>query len=235
MTEQRTMSTSVTTPACIGVVMDGNRRWARARNVSTIEGHTEGFKKLKEVVEWCKEDGVSHVVAYAFSTENWRRAEEEVGGLMNLMRHVLQHELAELRTHDVAVHVVGALDRFPEDLQQAIAELHATNPKDATRHLWSCASYGGRAEIVAAMQTLLAKGVDDVDEQGFAQAVWTAGMPDPDLIVRTGGQRRLSNFLTWQSVYSELFFLDTLWPDLTRTEWDTMLAEYCARKRNFGA
>jgi len=234
MVEEHTTQGDASHPTAVGVIMDGNRRWAQGRGKPVTEGHRAGYGKLKEVVEWCKEGGVYDLVVYAFSTENWRRAEEEVGGLMQLMRHVLEHELAELRSHDVAVRVVGNLARFPEDLQQSIARLHETNSPDAQYRLWVCASYGGRAEIVDAAAKLVRVG-GEVTEARFTEALWSHGMPDPDLVVRTGGQQRLSNFLPWQSVYSELFFLDTLWPDFSRDEWNAVLAEYGERKRNFGA
>lgn len=232
--EAQTTHEEVARPNAVGVIMDGNRRWAKQRDMPTVEGHRAGYARLKEVLEWCKEDGVHDLAVYAFSTENWHRAEEEVGGLMRLMRYVLEHELSELRSHDVAVHVVGDLARFPDDLQQSIARLHETNSPDAQYRLWVCASYGGRAEIVHAAAKLLEAGGDGTEAR-FAEALWSAGMPDPDIVIRTGGQQRLSNFLPWQSVYSELFFLDTLWPDFSREEWGGVLAAYAARKRNFGA
>lgn len=221
-------------PTCVGCIMDGNRRWAKAHDQDVRGGHAAGYETLKQVVSWCKDMGVRHLVVYAFSTENWNRGEREVGCLLDLMRTVLRTQLEELRSHDVAVHVVGDIARFPEDLQSEIAHLHETNPTEARYHLWACTSYGGRAELVAAAQRLVEDGVTDVTEDSFSEALWTADMPDPDLIIRTGGQQRLSNFLPWQSTYSELFFLDLLWPDLDRTTWNNVLHEFAQRKRNYG-
>jgi undecaprenyl diphosphate synthase len=222
------------TPTCVGIIMDGNRRWARARNLPTFEGHQKGYAKLKEVAEWCKEAGVAHLALYAFSTENWNRSKEEVSYLMDLFGIMLRTELPKLRKENTAVYVAGKIELFPESLQKAILDMHATNPKDATQHIWVCASYGGRAEILAGVNALLASGVKEVDEQAFADSLWTAGMPEPDIIVRTSGEHRLSGFLTWASVYSELFFIDSYWPDFSKREFMDVLEEYYARERMRG-
>ncbi len=220
-------------PHSIGIIMDGNRRWARERGLPTLEGHRAGYAKLKEVAAWCRDVGVRHLAVYAFSTENWKRDVNEVAYLMDFMRIAFREQLSELRKERTAVHIVGKLDLLPADLQETVCTLHDTNPSDATHHLWACVSYGGRAEIVDAVNVLREEdGV--VDEDAITRALWTAAMPAPDIIVRTGGEKRLSNFLMWHSGYSELFFLDTLWPDFSRDTFDTVIAEFMARKRNFG-
>lgn len=213
--------------------MDGNRRWARAHGLPTLEGHRRGYKKLEEALTWCKEAGIMHLAVYALSTENWNRSPEEVAHLVDLFRDMS----VDLKTRvepDAAIHFVGDRTRFPEDVQRSMERTHADNPPEATHHLWVAASYGGRPEILAAVNALLARGVEHVDEATFARALWSAGMPDPDLIIRAGGEQRLSNFLTWGSVYSELYFAPTYWPAFTRREFDTILAAYATRERRHG-
>jgi len=228
------MSVEKSTPECVGVILDGNRRWAKEQGLSSYEGHKEGFENLKRLAEWAKEEGVPHLAVYIFSTENWKRTKEEVGYLMNMMRTQLKKQFTELKGEDVAVHFVGDLTLFDADIQELIREMHEANPKNPKRHLWLAASYGGRAEIVSAVNTLLESGAQKVTEEDFERVLWTSGMPDPDIIIRTGGDKRLSNFLTWASVYSELFFVDTFWPAFSREQFLGILKEYDERKRNFG-
>ncbi len=221
-------------PTCVGIIMDGNRRWARERGLPQIEGHRVGYAKLKEVATWCRESGVRHLVVYAFSTENWNRTAEEVSYLMDLFRKVLANELTSIRKERTAVHLVGQVNRLPQDMQRMVAEMHATNPVDAVHHVWLCVSYGGRAEILDAVNVLLKQEQKVITESEFSNALWTAGMPDPDIIIRTGGERRLSGFLTWASVYSELFFLEQHWPDFSRELFDSVLTDCASRERRHG-
>lgn len=219
---------------CVGIIMDGNRRWARAQGKAVVEGHSEGYKKLQEVVRWARESGISHVAAYAFSTENWQRSEEEVGFLMRLFRSILENETEKMITERVRVCFVGDRSRFSGDMQKMMKTMEAATAiaYDLTLHLLT--SYGGRAEILAAANALVAEKATPVTEEIFAQRLWSQGMPDPDLVIRTGGEKRLSNFLSWQSVYSELFFIDTLWPAFTKEEFDSILAEFAGRERRRG-
>lgn len=228
------MSSENTIPACVGVILDGNRRWAKERNLHTLEGHKKGYENLRELTDWTREAGILHLVVYAFSTENWKRTADEVGYLMDMLRTELMKRFSELRKDDTAVHMVGDIGMLPADIQKLVQELHDSNDPDATYHVWVAMSYGGRAEIVSAVNMLLEKGVTHVSEEEFASSLWTAGMPDPDLIIRTGGNRRLSNFLTWASVYSELFFVDTFWPAFTKEEYFHILETFANRGRNFG-
>jgi len=228
------MSEKENTISCIGMIMDGNRRWAKECGVPKLKGHEKGYKKLKEATKWCREEGVQHLVVYAFSTENWNRGEDEVGYLMEMMRKLLKDDIETLREKDSAIHIVGDLVRFPQDIQKLIEDLHDSNPTDAKYHLWVAASYGGRAEIVAGVNKLVGQGVQEVTEEDFSNALWTAPMPDPEIVIRTGGKRRLSNFLTWGSVYSELFFIDTFWPAFSKEEFQEILNEYRGVGRNFG-
>jgi undecaprenyl diphosphate synthase len=212
--------------------MDGNRRWARAQGLPTLEGHRRGYEKLRDVQEWCKVRGIRHLAVYALSTENWNRSTEEVTYLMDLIR-VMLADFAERARVENAVHVVGDLARFPLDIQKSIADIHARNRTEATEHLWVAASYGGRAEILAAARALVGEGGEVTDER-FVGALWSADMPDLDLIIRTGGEQRLSNFFPWQSTYSELFFPSTYWPAFTEEEFQGILDEYAKRERRHG-
>lgn len=219
---------------CIGFIMDGNRRWARARGLPGFKGHETGYKKLQEVVRWARGAGIPHMAAYAFSTENWRRSEEEVGYMLALFRSVLENEMQKMMDERVRVRFVGDVSRFGADLRELMEKAEAATAQayDITLHL--LVSYGGRAEIVAAANALLAEGAGEATEESFAQKLWTGAMPDPDIVVRTGGEKRLSNFLPWQTVYSELFFADSFWPDFSKEEFDAVLAEFARRERRNG-
>ncbi|MBI4068194.1 di-trans,poly-cis-decaprenylcistransferase [Candidatus Kaiserbacteria bacterium] len=219
---------------CVGIIMDGNRRWAKVRGLPVFEGHNEGYKKLQEIVRAAREARIPHLVAYTFSIENWQRSSEEVGYLMKLFRTILESETEKLTKEGVRVRFVGDRSRFGEDMQAMMRKMEKqTGEKyDITLHLLM--SYGGRAEIAAAAGALLAEGAQKVTEEKFAQKLWAHPVPDPDIVIRTGGERRLSGFLPWQTVYSELFFTDTLWPDFNKEEFDSILTWYRTRKRNFG-
>ncbi|MHB1163350.1 MAG: polyprenyl diphosphate synthase [Minisyncoccota bacterium] len=219
---------------CIGIIMDGSRRWARSHNRPVFEGHTEGYEKLKEVVRWSREAGIPHVAVYAFSTENWNRSLKEVGYLLTLFRSILENETQKMLDERIRVRFVGDRSRFGEDVQKMMGEMETATAEgyDITLHLLM--SYGGRAEIVAATNALLLEGSATVTEEAFAQRLWSHSMPDPDLIIRTGGEQRLSNFLSWQSAYSELFFVDAFWPDFSRETFDSILVKFAGRARRHG-
>lgn len=229
------MNERVTAPAtCIGIIMDGNRRWAKENGLPAYEGHAEGYKKLKEAMRWSREAGIPHVVIYAFSTENWQRSAEEVSYLMQIFRSILTNEIQKMIDEGVRVRFIGDRARFSDDIRHMMENMEAktSGEHDITLHL--AMSYGGRAEIIAAANALLAGGVTSITEDAFTQKLWSHDMPDPDLIIRTGGEKRLSNFLPWQSVYSELFFTDTKWPAFTKEEFDAILAEFSTRERRRG-
>ena len=219
---------------CVGIIMDGSRRWARAHNKPVFEGHSEGYKKLQEAVRWAREAGIPHVVAYAFSTENWQRSEEEVGYLMKLFRFVLDNETKKMIDEKVRVCFVGDRARFDDDIQKGMERMEEATAKDFDITLHLAMSYGGRAEIVSAVNALLAEGKHFVSEEDFSKKLWSYPMPDPDLVIRTGGARRLSNFLPWQTVYSELFFVDAWWPDFSQEEFGKILGEFGERERRMG-
>lgn len=234
---------------CVGIIMDGNRRWAKENNLPAYEGHAEGYKKLKEIVHFAREVGIPHVAMYAFSTENWQRSEKEVGYLINLFRFILENETKKMLDERVRVRFIGDRTRFSSDMQKMMDRMEKVSATmyDITLHLLM--SYGGRAEILSAVNALFSEDRDSsrasvdakldvvkshVTEDDFIQKLWSHDMPDPDLIIRTGGEKRLSNFLPWQSVYSELFFTDTKWPAFTKKEFNAILAEFSTRERRGG-
>lgn len=219
-------------PACVGIIIDGNRRWAKAKGLPKLEGHRVGLEMVKKTTRLARSRGIKHLVVYAFSTENWSREPIEVSYLMDLFRRAIQKELKELGEEGVRIRFVGQRRRFSEDLQQAMNDAEKETKQHDAITLWMCLSYGGRAEIVAAARAAALSG--DVTENSLAQHLWTTGMPDPDIIIRTGGEKRLSGFLSWQSVYSELFFTDTFWPDFSALEFDAILAEFSTRERRHG-
>ena len=218
----------------IGIIMDGNRRWAKERGFFAWQGHEEGYKKLREVLNWCKEKNIMNVFLYAFSTENWNRAEEEVLKMMDLLRKALGNEIDSLKNEKVRVKVAGDVSRFPEDIQRGIKKLEEETKDFTEGNLILCLSYGGRAEILNAVNRITKDGKKDISEEDFEKYLWTAGAPDPDIIIRTSGEKRLSGFLPWQSVYSELFFVDTYWPAFSKEEFEAILEEYKERERRNG-
>jgi len=222
-------------PTSIAIVMDGNRRYARSVGLSNFEGHRQGVAKIKDVTRWAKDAGITNIIIYGFSTENWGRASEEVAYLMDLFAHTFGGpDLEEVIQEGFRVRVIGERERLPLSLQKIITAAE-TRTKDLLKGTLTVGiSYGGRAEILAAVNTLLAEKVASVDEEGFRKVMWTAGIPDPDLIIRTGGDNRLSNFLPWQSIYSELFFTNTYWPAFTHEEFNAILDAYAKRERRNG-
>lgn len=214
--------------------MDGNRRWARAHNKPVFEGHNEGYKKFQDVVRWAREAGIPHVAAYAFSAENWKRSEEEVGYLMKLFRFILDNETKKMIDERVRVCFVGDRARFAEDIQKGMEKMELATSKDYDITLHIAMSYGGRAEIVAATNALLSEGAQPVTEEEFSKRLWSYPMPDPDILIRTGGEKRLSGFLPWQTIYSELFFVDAWWPEFSQEIFDGIISEFNTRERRMG-
>jgi undecaprenyl diphosphate synthase len=212
--------------------MDGNRRWAKTHSLPTLEGHRKGYEKLKEVLEWAKEAGITNVMVWGFSTENWNRSKEEVDYLMNIFRTLLPNDAAELKRRGVRLKIIGQRERFAPDIQKAMTEAEQT-ASTGDHTFWLGLSYGGRAEILDTTNRLIAKG-KPVTEEEFSNALWTSGMPDPDVVVRTGGDQRLSGFLPWQGVYSELFFVTKHWPDFSKEEFQKILADFQSRDRRHG-
>ncbi len=225
--------------SCLGFIMDGNRRWATAHGLPTYEGHRKGGEVLVESIRWVRDQGIPHAVYYAFSTENWKRNEQEVAYLMDLFREWLEKLEERLAADDeepVKIRIIGRRIDFAEDLQEQMKKLEQETEKKAKARttIWLALSYGGRAEITEAVNEAIQQG-KPVTEERFEELLWTAHMPDPDMIVRTSGEQRLSNFVTWKSVYSELYFIDKHWPALTKADFDDILVEYEKRERRRGA
>jgi len=216
--------------------MDGNRRWAKENNLPTLEGHRRGMEVFFDSVDWVRDAGIPHAVYYAFSTENWQRKQEEVSYLMDLFREVLSRMDEELYKRNVRVRIIGRRMDFPDDIKNQIEEVEkkSLENKNAKTTIWVALSYGGRAEIMEAVNKAVERGVA-ITEVEFSDLLWTAQLPDADMIVRTSGEQRLSNFITWRSVYSELLFLDKHWPALTKTDFENILEEYQKRNRRIGA
>jgi undecaprenyl diphosphate synthase len=228
-------------PTHVAIIMDGNGRWAASRHLPRIAGHREGAGAVRRTIRAAIEQGVGWLTIYAFSSENWRRPRGEVLDLTGLLRQYLKSEIDELRENGVRLRVIGDRDRFDADIQRDLAQAEWDTAQNTRLNLTVALSYGARAEIVAAAQRL-AEAVREgrldpgqIDESCVAEALATAGIPDPDLIIRTSGEQRLSNFLLWQAAYAELIFLDVLWPDFNAEHFAAALAEYARRERRFGA
>ena len=221
-------------PHCIGIILDGNRRFAKARGLPTLEGHRRGYEKVKEIMRWAQEAGISFVIAYAFSTENWNRTPEEVSYLMDLFKEALTRQVQELKAEGIRVRCIGERERFSPELQKLMKDAEEETTRLPGSTLVLALSYGGRADIVQAARRAVREGKTNITESEFSPLLWTHGIPDPDLIIRTGGEHRLSGFLTWQSVYSELFFTDTYLPDFSKEEFSAILTEYAKRERRMG-
>jgi undecaprenyl diphosphate synthase len=213
--------------------MDGNGRWASARGLDVAEGHRAGSRALRPVVETAIDVGVASLAVYAFSTENWTRAEDEVSALMEIFGETIDRELHDLAEEGVHTRFVGRRDRAPGWLLEKMEELERATDAARRLHLWIAFDYGGRAEIVETARRLAVEG-GPFDEESFARRLYAPEMPDPDLVIRTSGELRLSNFLLWQSAYSEYVFTDTLWPDFGPEEFRSALEDYAQRRRRFG-
>ena len=227
-------------PQHVAVIMDGNGRWAKRQGLPRIMGHKRGVDALKDLLRCCQDWGIQALTAYAFSTENWKRPQEEVDFLMTLFQRVLRQELREMVEENVQIKFVGNLQALPRSLQQEISRsMEATKDNGGIRFLVAT-NYGGRQEILQACQAI-AKQVqqgllqpDEINEQVFESHLYTAGITDPDLLIRTSGEMRLSNFLLWQMAYGEIYITDALWPDFDRAEFHRALCAYQQRERRFG-
>ena len=227
-------------PAHVAVIMDGNGRWARQRNLPRVMGHREGVEALKRTLRLCSDWGIGSLTAYAFSTENWSRPGEEVSFLMALFERVLARELQALEREQVRIRFLGELQQLPDGLQQRIADATERTAHNTGIHFTVCTNYGGRRELVLAARRLaeqVAAGQLDpaaIDENSFAAELHTAGEVDPDLLIRTSGDHRISNFLLWQLAYAELHITDVLWPDFNEAALTRALLDYQSRQRRFG-
>ncbi len=223
-------------PRHLAIIMDGNRRWARARGASELEGHAAGVEAIRELLRHAVRTGIPVLTLYAFSRENWARTDEEVVGLFGLLEQAIRSETEELRAQGVQVRLLGRLDELPPATRASIeSALAATAGGDRLR-LNIAFNYAGRTELVDAVRSIVRSGVaaEAIDESTVSHALYTSGLPDPDLVIRTGGEHRLSNFLIWQSAYAELLMSETLWPDFGPADLDDALAQYASRTRRFG-
>jgi len=227
-------------PRHIAIIMDGNGRWAKKRSLPRIQGHRIGMESLRDVITTCSRVGIEYLTLYAFSTENWFRPEEEVRALIMLLKTFVQKELNNLHRANICVHTIGEIDRLPRDICDLVRrgiEKTLNNTGMVVNFAWS---YGAREEILRAMRAIAAKTASGeldpaaIDAQCIAQHLYTADMPDPDLLIRTSGEMRISNFLLWQIAYTELYITDVLWPDFREEETLRAIAEYQKRKRRFG-
>ncbi len=220
----------------VAIIMDGNGRWAERRGLPRIQGHREGLKRVEELVKYAPKKGVRFLTLYAFSTENWRRPPKEREFLFSLFEMYLKQKRDDLKSGGIRLKIIGLRDRLPEHLVSLIEETETYLREGNNLTLQIAFNYGGRAEIVYAVNRLLAEGkaIGRVDEEVFSQYLFTSGVPDPDLLVRTSGEMRISNFLLWQCAYTEFYFTDVLWPDFTEAEFDKALQEFSRRRRRFG-
>ncbi len=224
-------------PRHVAVIMDGNGRWATQRGLPRAAGHRAGTENIRRIIERFADHGVQYLTLYAFSTENWNRPEKEVRLLIRLLRFFIKRELSNLHKNGIRLQMLGHLATLPDWLQKQVSDAIALTKDNDRMTLNICFSYGGRDDILMAMQAMMRAELNasDITEDTVSQYLSTAGAPDPDLLIRTGGDMRISNFLLWQAAYAELYFTDTFWPDFGREDTDMALAEYGRRKRKFGA
>jgi len=228
-------------PVHIAIIMDGNGRWAKKRLLNRIKGHEKGSETVRAVVQGCREIGIRYLTLYAFSTENWQRPKKEVDALMVLLAKFLRSELNEMVENNIRLRVIGQVDRLPDEVRKALQETMAATADKTGMDLILALSYGSRAEIVTMVQNLAEKikrgeiEPEAISAETVADHLYTRGIPDPDLLIRTSGEMRISNFMLWQIAYSEIFVTPTLWPDFSKEELLHILQNYQRRERRFGA
>ncbi len=223
-------------PQHIVLFPDGNRRWAKQKGIASLDGHKQGYNNLLDFSEWCKNRGVKVLTAFGFSTENWNRTKEEVDYLMNLLEKCLVDNMEKYNKDGVKVRVIGQKERLPESLQKSIKTTEKSTENNSNLFLNLAISYGGKWDILQAIKRIIQDKIplDEIDENLFENYLSTAGLPTPDLIIRAGGEMRMSNFVLWQGAYSELYFCQKLWPDFTEKDLDLALEEFDKRQRRFG-
>ena len=220
----------------VAIIMDGNGRWAKRRRLPTAAGHRAGARTVRKIVEASIELGVQDLTLFAFSTENWSRPQDEVDALMEIFAETIERELPDLAEQGVRVRFIGRRDRAPAELQRRMAAMEDRTALNARINLWVAFDYGGRAELVQAARRIAESGVDpaEIDENVFAANLYAPELPDPDLLIRTSGELRISNFLLWQLAYTELVFVDKLWPEFGPRDLEHALGAYASRRRRFG-
>jgi len=223
-------------PNHIGIIMDGNRRWAKRHGLDVLEGHFAALKNLHSLLEYVNEQQIKCVTIFLFSTENWSRSEDEIKGLFWLFEEALDKEAPYLHQQGVQLRHLGRLDELPNSLQAAIKKAVELTKNNTERTINLAINYGGRTEILDVIRRIIADGIppQDIDEKLFSSYLYTAGLPDVDLLIRTSGELRISNFLMWQSAYSEFYFTEVLWPDFNKEEFEKALITYSQRQRRFG-
>ena len=223
-------------PQHIVLFPDGNRRWAKKRGLYSLKGHQQGYENLLDFGDWCKERGVKALTAFGFSTENWTRSKAEVNYLMKLLERGLLESLDRFQKNNVRVRIIGQRDKLPVSLKRAVGKIEKETAKNSHFHLNLAVSYGGKWDILNAIQEIIKDNIkaDNVTEKLFSRYLSTKGLPDPDLIIRAGGEMRLSNFLLWQAAYAELYFSPKLWPDFSKKDFTAALKEFDLRSRRFG-
>ncbi len=222
-------------PVHVAFILDGNRRWARAHKLPYVVGHTKGYRRIEPVILHAKKLGIKYLTFWAFSTENWRRDKKEVDDFMNIFRKLFKSSMIErLKKEGARIRIIGNLDDFPKDIVGKMRTIIEESKENSAINVNIAMSYGGRSEILRAVNKMLRDGIKKVDEATFNAYLYTVGQPDPDLIIRTGGMQRLSGFLAWQSIYSEFYFIDKFWPDFSVKEFDKALSEFADRERRFG-
>lgn len=220
----------------IAIIMDGNRRWAKEKNLPSAMGHKKGVDSLKNILRACNDFSIKYFTVYAFSTENWNRKKEEVEFLMNLVAVTLTNELAEMHKENVQIHFIGDLTKLSDKLQKILANAVETTKNNTGVVLQIALNYGSRDEIVHAVQKIVESGVksDEIDEQLISENLYTAGVPDPDILIRTGGEQRISNYLLWQIAYSEIIIRSEFWPDFDKNSLKDSILEFGKRQRRYG-
>lgn len=223
-------------PKHIAIIPDGNRRWAEHRGISKKEGYATGIRKIGDVLKWCRGSGVRMLTMWGFSIDNFQRDRSEVGELFGLFKENLEEALEgdEKNRHDLRVRFFGRIGLFPREMQEMIRKAEQASARNSGYQLNLLLSYGGREEIVDAVNGIIREGIKKVDEKTLSEHMYTAGLPDPDMIIRTSGEQRLSGLMPWQSCYSEFFFIKKLWPDLQKEDFADALDEYAKRKRRYG-
>lgn len=218
----------------LAIIMDGNRRWAKKHNLPAIAGHHQGAKNLEKIAELAQKKGIQILTVYAFSTENWKRTKNEVAGLLRLLKYFMSKRKEKLNKLGVSLSIIGDLSKFPKNLQKEINKTVNYLKNNKKLHLNIALNYGGRAEIIHAFKEIKKKKIKNITENIVSNNLYTQSQPDPDIIIRTGGELRLSNFLTWQSTYSELYFTKTLWPNFNARELNKVTQEFNRRQRRYG-
>jgi len=228
-------------PKHVAIIMDGNGRWAKKRAINRIRGHENGINSVREVVRTSREIGISYLTLYAFSEENWKRSKHEVDALMNLLKRFLKKELDEMLENGIRFQTIGRSGKLPEDVQRLLSETSDKTSQNKDMVLNLALSYGGRQEILDAVQKIFlrveSRGLkpEEITEQTISDSLYTAGIPDPDLLIRTSGEYRISNFLLWQIAYTEIYITPTLWPDFRKEEYLAAIEAFQKRERRFGA